>query len=50
MRFYDFEAVKMNGQTIKMEEYKGKVVLVVNTASKCGFTPQLAGLEELYQK
>lgn len=50
MRFYDFEAVKMNGQTVKMEEYKGKVVLVVNTASKCGFTPQLAGLEELYQK
>ena len=50
MRFYDFEAVKMNGQTIKMEEHKGKVVLVVNTASKCGFTPQLSGLEELYQK
>ena len=40
MRFYDFKARKMNGQEVKMEEYKGKVVLVVNTASKCGLTPQ----------
>ena len=40
MDFYDFSAKKMNGQEVKMEEYKGKVVLVVNTASKCGLTPQ----------
>ena len=38
MKFYDFKAKKMNGQEIKMEDYKGKVVLVVNTASKCGLT------------
>ena len=50
MSFYDFKAIKMNGQEISMEEYKGKVVLVVNTASKCGFTPQLKGLEALYNK
>ncbi|EHJ01133.1 Peroxiredoxin [Clostridium sp. DL-VIII] len=50
MRFYDFSANKMNGQEIKMEEYKGKVVLVVNTASKCGLTPQFKELEELYKE
>ena len=50
MGFYDFKAVKMNGQEVSMEEYKGKVVLVVNTASKCGFTPQFKGLQELYDK
>ena len=47
MKFYDFSARKMNGQEIKMEEYKGKVVLVVNTASRCGLTPQFEDLEEL---
>lgn len=50
MKFYDFEAVAMSGETIEMEEYKGKVVVIVNTASKCGFTPQLEGLENLYEK
>lgn len=50
MRFYDFSAKKMNGQEIKMEEFKGKVVLVVNTASKCGLTPQFKELEELYKE
>lgn len=50
MKFYDFSAVKMNGQEIKMEDFKGKTILVVNTASKCGFTPQLAGLEKLYRQ
>ena len=44
MGFYDFSAKKINGQEIKMKEYNGKVVLVVNTASKCGFTPQFHAL------
>jgi len=50
MGFYDFEANKINGTKCSMKDYEGKVVLVVNTASKCGFTPQLKGLEELYKK
>lgn len=50
MKFYDFSAKKMNGQEVKMEEFKGKVVLVVNTASKCGLTPQFTELEELNKK
>ena len=47
MKFYDFSAKKMNGEEIKMEEYKGKVVLIVNTASRCGLTPEFEDLEEL---
>jgi len=50
MGFYDYTARKMNGKEVKMEEYEGKVVIVVNTASKCGLTPQFKGLEELYQE
>jgi glutathione peroxidase len=48
--FYDFEAKSLQGKPVKMEEFKGKVVLVVNTASKCGLTPQFEGLEELNRK
>lgn len=50
MTFYNFEAKKLNGQAVSMGEYKDKVIIVVNTASKCGFTPQYEGLEKLYQK
>lgn len=47
---YDFEARQIDGQPVSLSAYKGKVLLIVNTASKCGFTPQFAGLEELHEK
>ncbi len=50
MIFYDFEAKKINGENISMQQFKGKTVLVVNTASKCGLTPQFEGLEKMYEK
>jgi glutathione peroxidase len=48
--FQDFEAQTITGQTVKLSDYQGKVVLVVNTASKCGFTPQFDGLEKLWKE
>ena len=50
MSFYDYEAQKLNGDKIKMKEFEGKTLVVVNTASKCGLTPQYKGLENLYEK
>jgi glutathione peroxidase len=47
---YDFSAKKINGKEVSLSEYKDKVLLIVNTASKCGFTPQYEGLETLYEK
>ncbi|MCK5758518.1 MAG: glutathione peroxidase [Clostridiales bacterium] len=50
MNLYDFDVKTIEGETISLSEFKGKVVLIVNTASKCGFTPQFKGLEKLYEK
>ena len=46
---YDFEAQQINGEDMALSQFKGKVMLIVNTASKCGFTPQFGGLEELHK-
>jgi glutathione peroxidase len=46
---YDFEALQIDGKSVPLSQYKGKAMLIVNTASACGFTPQFAGLEELHQ-
>ncbi|MCK2006019.1 glutathione peroxidase [[Brevibacterium] frigoritolerans] len=48
MSIYEFEVKKINGETISLEEYKGKVMIIVNTASKCGFSPQYDDLQSLY--
>jgi glutathione peroxidase-family protein len=46
---YEFSAPLLSGSTVSLADFRGRVLLIVNTASKCGFTPQYAGLEELYR-
>lgn len=48
--FYDFPVRSLRGQPIRLADYAGRAVLIVNTASECGFTPQYAGLEALHRK
>lgn len=50
MSIYDFTVKDQNGEEISLEDYKGKVLLIVNTATGCGFTPQFEGLQDLYEK
>jgi len=45
----DFEALSIDGKNVALKQFKGKVLLIVNTASACGFTPQFAGLEQLHE-
>ena len=46
---YDFEALSIDGKTVALSQFRGNALLIVNTASACGFTPQFAGLEHLHQ-
>jgi glutathione peroxidase len=50
MSIYDFKVRDINEREVSLSEYSGKVLLIVNTATHCGFTPQLAGLQSIYEK
>ncbi|WP_322903049.1 glutathione peroxidase [Paenibacillus campi] len=50
MNVHDFKATNIRGEEVSLDQYNGKTLLIVNTASKCGLTPQFSGLQELYDK
>ena len=50
MSIYDYKVKNRNGEEISISDYKGKVLIIVNTATGCGFTPQYEGLEKLYKE
>ena len=50
MSIYDYKVTKRNGEELSLSEFKNKVILIVNTATGCGFTPQYAPIEEYYKK
>ena len=50
MKIYDYSVIDGQGQTVSLKNYEGKVLLIVNTATGCGFTPQYKELEEMYEK
>ena len=50
MKIYDYKVSKRNGELLDLNDFKGKAILIVNTATGCGFTPQYEGLEDLYKK
>lgn len=50
MTIYDFELEDNQGKKVSLRDFRGKVLLIVNTATRCGFTPQYKGLEEMYRR